>query len=349
MAQGSREGEFVPRDSFSSVSEFRYFLDRNIVQKAERPTIAIPVFLNCAPEELPQLARGRDCIADVERILPDVFSISVGLKTRLLSGYLVNNEQYWMVVLFPQMDDLGAIDLITRWSRHMFPRVAPSYITYLQMIDVVESLSSVEESTTVIKEYFSRSLEGEGTIKRWPKHIVFSKDSVKKQAKKDGAIVDQLKFLFSTKDVKFEAKLSRRGPITFYAGTFSEFQRLVIPGIVGWARKNLDRLHARKREFVGKTVEVRPVKIPTEANLTKEDMDHLRRGVEEHYMTAVLYGGNPWLMLSLIDKSDGSTLDLQAYQNEIIITPVLRVSAESLGKLYSILEEALPLKIPQFA
>ena len=349
MVKEPRSREFVPRESFSSLSEFRYFLDRNIVQKAVRPTIAMPVFLNCAPEELPQLAKGRDCVADVERILRDVFSIDVGLKTRHLDGYLINNEGYWMIVLFPLMDDVGAMDLVTRWSHHMFPRVAPSYITYLQMIDVVESLGSVEGSTTVIKEYFSRSLEGEGTIKRWPKHVVFSRESVKKQARKDGAIVDQLKFLFFTKDVKFEAKLSRRGPITFYEGTFSEFQRLVIAGIVGWARKNLDRLHARKREFVGKTVEVRPVKIPTEASLTKDDMDRLRKGVEEHYMTAVLYGRNPWLMLSLIDKSDGSTLDLQAYQNEIIIAPVLRVSAESLGKLYSILEEALPLKIPQLA
>jgi hypothetical protein len=343
------DSELVPRENYSSISEFRYFLDRNIVQKTEGPTIAMPVLLNCAPEELPQLARSRDCIAEIERILPDVFALEVGLEVRHLKGYLVNSGDYWTVLLFPKRTDLGAADVVSRWCHHMFPRVAPCYITYLQMIDVVESLSTVEDSSTVIKEYFSRSLNGEGTIKRWPKNLSFSKDSVQRQAKKDGAIVDQIKFLFYTRDVKFEARLSRRGPITFYGGTFSEFQRLVLPGIVKWARANLERLHARKREFVGGSVEVQPVKIRTEASLTKGDMECLRKGVEKQYMTAVLYGGNPWLMLSLIDKSDGSTIDLQAYHDEIVIAPVVRASAESLARLYSILEEVLPLKIPQFS
>lgn len=349
MPDTSKDSEFVPRENYSSLSEFRYFLDRNIVQKAQSPTIAMPVFLNCAPEELPQLAQGRDCIAEVESILPDIFSLDIGLKTRHLNGYLLNSDDYWTVLLFPKRIDVGATDIVSRWSHHMFPRVAPSYVTYLQMIDVVESLGTIENSMIVIKEYFSRSMGGEGTIKRWPKNVPFSKESVRRQAKRDGAIVDQLKFLFHTDDVKFEAKLSRKGPITFYEGTFSEFQRLVMPGIVKWARLNLERLHARKREFVGSQVSVQPVKIPTEASLTKEDMDRLRIGIEEHYMTAVLYGGNPWLMLSLIDKSDGSTLDLQAYHDEIVIAPVLHVSAESLARLYSILEEVLPLKIPQLA
>jgi hypothetical protein len=349
MKASKRESEFVPRENYTNRSEFQYFLDKNIVQKTEAPTIAMPVFLNCAPEELPPLATGRDCLADVELIIPDVFKLDIGLKTRHLVGYLVNNDDYWTMLFFPKRTDLGATDILSRWSHHMFPRVAPSYVTYLQMIDVVESLGTLEDSKTIIKEYFSRSLKGEGTIKHWPKNVPFSKDTVKRQARKDGAIVDQLKFLFYTRDIKFEAKLSRRGPITFYGGTFSEFQRLVMPPIIKWARSNLDRLHARKREYVGESVVVQPVKISTEASLTKEDMDRLRKGVEQHYMTAVLYGGNPWLMLSLVDKSDGSTFDLQAYHDEIIIAPVLRVSAESLALLYSILEEALPLKIPQLA
>ncbi len=346
---GTEKSSILPKDSFATVSEFQYFLDKKLVTGVEGPMLSIPIFLNCAPEELPQLASGRDCLAEVERITPDIFSLRIGLRTRSALGYLVSYTNYWAIHLFPHITVTNPSDLATRWLRHMFPRITPAYVTYLQMIDLIESLHKVEGSTTAIQDYFCRSTTEDETIKRWPKNIPFSKETVKRQAKKDDAIVDAVKFLFSSPNVKFRAKVGRRGLITFYGGSYSEFHRLIVPEMVGLAKSNLDRLHERRRERIDGNVSLEPVTIAPEVNLTKADLTRLRTAIERHYMTAVLYGGNPWLMLSLIDKSDGSTLDLHAYEDQIIITPVVWVSAASLTRLYGIMEEALPLKMPQFA
>lgn len=345
----SGDRPLIPPGSFKSISEFHYFLDRALVMEVETPIVTIPVFLRCAPEELPRIAAGRDALARVKMITPDIFSLQIGLRTRSADGYLVNYEDYWMIYLTEERRNSNLPDLVARWTRHLYPLVAPTYTTYLQMIDLVESLKVVEGSTTTIQEYISRTPGQTETIKRWPKNIEFSKKAVRQQALKDNAIVDAIKFHFVTPNFKFTAKLSRRGLITFYDGTYSEFEKLVVPGMVKVAKENLERWHARARTITNHRVMLDPLTIRPESYLTKEDLLQVREAVGRNYMTAVLYGGNPWLMLSLIDKADGSTLDLHAYENEIIITPVLRVSAESLTRLYRVLEEALPTKIPQYA
>ena len=94
-------------------------------------------------------------------------------------------------------------------------------------------------------------------------------------------------------------------------------------------------------------IRLEPFSITLDPELSKEDLIELKDTLGRKYMTAVLYDGNPWLLLSLIDKSDGSTFNLQAYHDEIIVTPVIRISSASLTRLYSALEEVLPNKISQ--
>ena len=347
---GKKKGEFLPgQNSFSSVPEFHYFLDRSLVLKIEAPMVVLPVFLNCAPEEIPRIASGRNASAAVKMITPDIFSLRIGLRTREAQGYLVNYQDHWTIYLLSKRWETNLADVLTRWVHNLFPLVTPAYVTYLQLIDLVESLKVVEGSHIAVQEYVSRTPTADETIKRWPRNLDFSKKAVRERARKDNAVVDAIKFHLVTPNFKFTAKLSRRGMIIFYAGTYSDFQRLLVPTLVRTALGNLKRLGTRRRLIENDQVIVEPLKITPESQLTKSDLHLLREIVEKNYMTAVLYGGNPWLMLSLIDKSDGSTLDLHAYEDEIIITPVIRVTAQALTRLYSLLEEALPTKIPQYA
>ena len=113
------------------------------------------------------------------------------------------------------------------------------------------------------------------------------------------------------------------------------------------AKENLTRMRNRERRLSKGEVFVDPLSLKPESELTKEDLTSVRNALGRRYVTAVLYGGNPWLLVSLIDKSDGSSLDLHAYHDEIIITPVIRVSAAALTRLYSTLEEALPTNLLQ--
>jgi len=336
-------------ESFKTIPEFYFFADKYLSLGKEPAVIAFPVLLNAAPEELPKIASGRDISANISIISPDIFKLKIGLRKRAAEGYLLNHQSYWITIIQSEKKDSSVAEVALRWVQDMFPVVTPAYITSQQLIDLVESLNIVEGARITVLDYVTRSISEEETTKRWPKNLVFSKQAILAKVKRDNALVDAIRIRFSSPNIEFRAKLSRKGQIIFYDGAFSEFQRLVISKLVKLAKSNLDAMGKRERLISDGEVKLEPLSIRPERQLDKADMIRLRESLERKYMTAVLYGGNPWLLLSLIDKSDGSTFDLQAYHDEIIITPVIRVSAASLARLYSTLEEVLPtnlLKLP---
>ena len=198
-------------------------------------------------------------------------------------------------------------------------------------------------------DYVARSAKERERSKHWPERQEFSRETVHARIKRDNAIMDAIRIRFSSPNFNFRVKLSRRGMITFYDGLYSEFHRLVLPQITRKARENLEYMRNRERKLSRGRVFVDPLSLKPESELTKEDLMNVKDALGRRYVIAVLYGGNPWLLVSLLDKSDGSSLDLHAYHDEIIITPVVKVSAASLTRLYSTLEEALPTNLLQLA
>jgi hypothetical protein len=331
---------------FGTIPEFHYYLDSSLSKPDNVPVIVMPMFLNCPPEEISTIASGRKISCAVEFLTEDIFKFRIGLRKRSAKGFLVNYDSYWCGFLIPNQRDNTATEVASRWMQDMFPIITPSYVTSRQMLDLVENLSLVEKSSTVLLDYVARSAKEGETTKRW-KSGKFSKERVMKQARNDDSLVDALRIDFSTPNFSSKFKLNRRGLLTIYEGSFSEVHRLLISGLVLKARANLTKMANRKRVFQDGETMVDPLRIKPEVDLTNADMKQLEDALSEHYMTAVLYGGNPWLLISLLDKSDGSALDLQAYHDEIIITPVTRVSAASLTRLYSVLEEVLPSSLLQ--
>ncbi|MBI2184608.1 MAG: hypothetical protein HYU39_06580 [Thaumarchaeota archaeon] len=331
---------------FGTVPEFLFFADKRLASGEKPPVVVFPVFLNAAPEELPSIASGRNVSAKVTMVTEDLFRLRIGLRKRVSDGYLVNHEHHWVAYLEPEERRTGVSEVSARWMRNMFPIVTPTSVTSQQLIELVESLKIVERSNITVLDYVTRSRKGE-TTKRWPKNLDFSKEAIQTKARKDDALVDAIRILFVSPNVKFVAKLSRRGQIIFYSGTYSEFQRLVITRLVQMARSNLETMRNRERSISDGEVKLEPLSIRPERDLAKRDLVRLRESLERQYMTVVLYGGNPWLLMSLLDKSDGSTFDLHIYHDEIIIAPVIRVSAASLMRLFATLEEVLTTNILQ--
>jgi hypothetical protein len=339
----------IPDESFTTISEFQYFLDKSLIHNKESPMVMFPVFLNASPEELPRLAQGRKINAAIESITPDIFRFEISLRKRSAKGYLVNYEEYWVVYLSPDAENPNLIDVASRWLHHMFPLITPAFISYLQLIDIVSSLKVVEDSKITVLDYVARSAKERERSKHWPERQEFSRETVHARIKRDNAIMDAIRIRFSSPNFNFRVKLSRRGMITFYDGVYSEFHRLALPQITRKARENLEYMRNRERKLSRGRVFVDPLSLKPESELTKEDLMNVKDALGRRYVTAVLYGGNPWLLVSLLDKSDGSSLDLHAYHDEIIITPVIKVSAASLTRLYSTLEEALPTNLLQLA
>jgi hypothetical protein len=336
-------------EQFRTIPEFHFFIDSALSKRDSEPIIVMPMFLSCPPEELASIAGGRKIWAKVELLNEDIFSFRIGLRKRSAKGFLVNySEDYWCGFLLSKDGESTVPEVASRWMSDMFPIVTPAYLSSQQMLELISGLRIVERSQIVVLDYITRSAKERETTKRW-KGGEFSKEQILSKAKNDNAIVDAIRIDFTTPNFNFMIKLNRRGLITVYGGSFSELQRLLIVKLVHLARSNLSKMKETKRVLQADEVSVEPLVIKPDNSLSNEDMKRLKDFLSKHYMTAVLYGGNPWLYLSLLDKSDGSAVDLQAYEDEIIITPVTRVSSQSLSRLYSVLEEALPSSILQIA
>lgn len=333
-------------EQFKTVPEFHYFIDSTLSKPDSTPIVIMPMFLSCPPEELSSIASGRKISAKTELLSEDIFTFRIGLHKRFAKGFLVNYNSYWCGFLLSKEQDATIPEMASRWMSDMFPIVTPAYLTSQQMLELINGLTVVEESKVELLDYVTRSAKERETTKRW-KGGEFSKDQVSAKAKNDRAIVDAIRIDFLSPNFRFKIKVNRRGLITIYAGSYSELQRLVIAKLVAAAKSNLAKMKDRKRVLRANEVSVEPLVIKPDNALSNEDMKRLKESLSQHYMTAVLYGGNPWLLISLLDKSDGSAIDLQAYEDEIIITPVTRVSSQSLARLFSVIEEALPSSLLQ--
>lgn len=316
-----------------------------MAKELETPFTIAPIFLNCAPEELPSIASGREISAKVDLIHEDIFELKIGLRKRYAKGYLVNYEGYWCAFFLQDKKNNPISEVASRWLQDMFPVVMPAYMRSTQLLDIIEGLRIVEKSEIELLDYVTRSAKKGETTKHWGG--AFSKKGILSHARNDAALVDAVRIEFSSPNSNLKMKLNRRGMITLYGGSFSELLRLVVSKIIPVAKSNLSEMRDRERIIQSGEVRIEPLRIKPEIDLTYEDMKQLKESLSEHYMVAVLYGGNPWLMVSLLDKSDGSAIDLQAYHDEIIITPVIRVSKESLTRLYSVLEEVFPSSLLQ--
>jgi hypothetical protein len=330
-------------EQFKTIPEFHFFIDSGLSKQDSEPVVIMPMFLSCPPEELSGIATRRRISAKVEFMTQDIFIFEIGLRKRSAKGFIVNYGSFWCGFLVSRNDndDTNASEVASRWMSDMFPIVTPTYITSRQMLELIDGLKIIEKSKIIVLDYVTRSVKEGETTKRW-KGGEFSKEEIATKAKNDSAIVDAIRIGFSTPNFKFIIKLNRRGLITVYNGSFSEVQRLIVSKLIERAKSNLLRMKEMKRILQANEVSVEPLVIKPDNTLDTNDLKQLKESLSKHYMIAVLYGGNPWLLLSLLDKSDGSAVDLQAYKDEIIITPVTRASSQSLTRLFSILEEALP-------
>jgi hypothetical protein len=263
----------------------------------------MPMFLACPPEELSGIAARRKISAKVDLLTEDIFTFKIGLRKRSAKGFIVNYENYWCGFLMSSStrDEATIPEVASRWISDMFPIVTPAYVSSQQLLQLVDGLRIVERSQIVVLDYVTRSAKEGETTKRWKGGGEFSKEQIATKALNDNAIVDAIRIEFSSPNFEFIIKLNRRGLITVYGGSFSELQRLLISKLVTIARSNLSRMKEARRILRENEVKVEPLVIKPDNNLSGEDMKRLKELLSRHYMTAVLYGGNPWLLLSLLE------------------------------------------------
>jgi hypothetical protein len=90
-------------------------------------------------------------------------------------------------------------------------------------------------------------------------------------------------------------------------------------------------------------VEISKVVLNPMKKLGKPDFGILSSHIGVDYSTAILHSGNPWLLLNVIDRNDGSSFDIFGYSPEIQIIPSNKASPESLMRLIFTIYQIFPL------
>ena len=99
----------------------------------------------------------------------------------------------------------------------------------------------------------------------------------------------------------------------------------------------------KERRVINGEAKIFPITLKPAKELTKSDFESLSMHLGRNYSTAIFHSGNPWLLMSLIDVSDGSSFDIHGHSDELQVVPFNKASPESLMKLIFEIYELFPL------
>ena len=302
------------------------------------------VFPKREPERLSLYASRMRVGIDVDKLSEDLYDITIRLRKRYANGYLITKGDIWNLLIQPVESSSSAQQVATTWLKNLYPVLSPAYIESEQMLDILDEFNQVEEKHELqVSDYFLRSREGP-TSKTWPKGQPYMRHVLEKRIGKD-FLLDAISFTFKIGETFFETRICRDGHLVLYKGgrtCFSDFQRLIIQFVSKMATRNHMRFENKGRKVVQGEAVVSQLKLDPGRRLGKKDLNNLKLHLCKNFSAAVIHGGNPWLLTSIIDRGDGSYYDVYGYEDEISIVPFSKSSPESLTRLYGKILELFP-------
>lgn len=281
-----------------------------------------------------------------------LFEITLGLRKRTVRGWLVLADSHWLFLIQPSESSTIAGDIAERWLAEMFPELAPARIDSNHLLDLLEELAGLEETSLQVNSYVLRR-EGETdypTAKSWEGKRGFDRSKIADYAISMNRLVDAAHLTLGSKqNTMFEARVSRSGHLTYYRGSesgFSDFLRLVSSRIVKIAREEVGRLEGLEARFVEDDFAVRPLaySITSEGETFEDGIENLERALTQKswFNYSVEHSGNPWYSVHLIDRGDGSIYDVNIFSHLFNIVPLTRATSVSLSRLKNIVEGVFP-------
>ena len=328
-----------------SISQLYSVLDNQYGTGGKAPLHIFLLFPKREPEKLSLYASRMRVGIETDTLAEGLYNVRITLRKRHASGYLITRGNIWNLLIQPVESSASAQQVTATWLKNMYPVLSPAYVESEQMLGVLDSFNQVEEEHELqISDYFLRSREG-STSKTWPKGEPYVRRDLEERIGPD-FLLDAISFSFKIGETSFETRICRDGHLVLYEGgktCFSDLQRLVIQPVSSMAARNRTRFQDRGRKMIEGEAVVSPLKMDPGRRLGKRDLDNLRLRLCRNFSAAVVHGGNPWLLTSIIDRADGGYYDVYGYEDEISIVPFSRSSPDSLARLYSLILELFPL------
>jgi len=331
-----------------SLPQLYSMLDVQYSSGEVNPLHIFTVFSKVHPLDLPSLAAEAGAGSVVEDVGENIYSITLSLRKRYAQGYLVDHKRFWSILIKPIESSVVAGNVSESWLEHLYPAIYRSYIKSEQLLDMLDYLNNVPDSKLELMGYVLRIYKEPETRKAWPRGKPYSRDFIEDEIKRQNLLLEAVNFVYKVGLMFFKARLSNDGHFVFYRGSetaFSDFQRLVLTAFTEISLRNHDYFSNRERRIIEGEAVVSQISLNPGQRLSKSDLENMALQLSHDYAATILYAGNPWLLVNLIDRGDGSSFDIHGYQDEIQIVPFNRASPGSLMKLFNKICELFPLTV----
>jgi len=331
-----------------TLAQVYFELDRFHSSREARPLHIFSVFPKITTDDLSRFAREAGVDAILENIGQGIyrFDITSARKRQHEYGYLIDHGKIWNILIKTVESPTVAGNIVERWLERMYTAICRSYIRSSDLLNIMDDLSKVKDSKLDMRSYVLRAHDSHETVKKWKSDKPYSRGEIERTVRREGQLLEAMNFLFHVEQTYFHVRIQADGHFVFYEGgqyCFSNFQRLVLSKFNETALLNHEFFSNRERRIVDGRAEVSRIHLEPARNLGKSDFERLSSHLSMKYSTAVLHGGNPWLLMNIIDRGDGSSFDLHGYPSEIQVIPFNRGSPESLMRLIHGIYELFPL------
>ncbi|MBZ5588216.1 MAG: hypothetical protein LAO05_06615, partial [Acidobacteriia bacterium] len=323
-------------------------LDAFHSSKEARPLHVFNVFPRINVDEISSTARKAGVSATIEKVGEDVYKIEIvsARERQHAYGYLVNHGKYWNILVKTIESPIVAGNIAERWLKRLYPAICRSYVKSKDILSIMDSLSKVENSKLELMSFILRAHDSPETTKKWPRGKPYSRDEIERIIGREKQLLEGINFSFKIEQTYFSVRIQADGHFVFYEGgqyCFSNFQRLVLSRFDELALENHTFFSNRERKVINDKIKISKIVLDPIKKMAKNDFETLSSHLSSTYSTMVLHSGNPWLLLDVIDRGDGSVFGIHGYSSEIQIVPFNRASPESLMKLVHSIYELFPL------
>jgi hypothetical protein len=331
-----------------ALTKLFFELDAFHSSKAARPLHLFSVFPRISVEEIPNTARKAGVGATIEKVGEEVYKLGMtsARKRQHAHGYLIDHGKYWNILVKTIESPVVAGNVAKRWLKRMYPVISRAYIKPKDLLSIMDELVKIEKSKLEMKGFILRAHDSPETTKKWPRGKPYSREKIEQIIKSENQLLEGISFTFQVEETYFSIRIQANGHFVFYEGSqycFSNFQRLVLSRYNEVAMKNHIFFSNRERQIIDNKANISKIVLDPIKKMTKPDFESLSSHLSTNYSTIVLHSGNPWLMLDVIDRDDGSVFDIHGHSSEIQIIPFNRASPESLMKLVHSIYELFPL------
>jgi hypothetical protein len=337
-----------------SITKLHYHLSGLFSKGATSPLHIFVTYSKTTIEKLPSNAAKMDRKIVLNELGGGVYEIRLRLKKRGASGWLVTKQDLWLFYIKGQeSSSVGTI--VESWIGGMNPFISHARIPPSGLFDMLDTLNNTNKNGILVHEFLARSYRMDKTFesdregesqKAWT-GAKYDRKRIERMLAGANTVLSAAKVELRDDKSSFVARISRLGHITFYEGQEEGlpncYRQLVDPYLTKALEYNATLVNKEVQIKATQAI-VNPIVFEPAKILGKDDFDDLIEAVtnEPDFMVSILHFGNPWLYLTLVDRTDGNACEIYGFEDEIQLIPQFRATPTGLARIEDVLYGVFP-------